>query len=162
MSRTLLAMSAALCGSAGGCGDELPPPPPQPVRFSHKVHAGDNKIGCTLCHAYAMQSPVAGIPSAARCNGCHKFVDRDKPEVQVVNKAFEDGKPLAWNRVHRVPDHVYFTHQRHLAAGLRCQECHGDVATMEVVRQVSPLTMGWCVDCHQARKAPLDCLTCHK
>lgn len=144
------------------CGWQPPPAPAQPIAFSHRLHAGDNKIGCTLCHAYAAAGPVAGIPSTARCNGCHKFVGTDKPGVQIANKAFEDGKPLVWNRVYRVPDHVWFTHERHVAAKVKCQECHGEVQTMDVIRQESSLQMGWCVDCHTQRGASLDCLTCHK
>jgi hypothetical protein len=155
-----LGLSAALLGA---CGDSAPPPPPdQPVAFSHKVHAKDNELGCTMCHAYAERSTVAGIPSIARCRGCHRFVAKDKPEVQKILKAFDEGKPIEWNRVHRLPDHVYFAHERHVRGGVRCQECHGDVASMDLARQVSPLTMGWCVDCHRARGADTGCVTCHK
>jgi hypothetical protein len=144
-------------------GCEAPPPPPaQPIPFDHSVHAGKNQIGCTLCHAFAEHAPSAGVPSMARCVGCHKFVDKEKPDVQAILKANEEGRVIEWNRVHRLPDHVYFTHERHVAAGVGCQECHGAVETMAVVRQVAPLTMGWCVDCHVARGAPLDCLVCHK
>jgi hypothetical protein len=146
--------------SAIGCAE--PQAPVQPIPFSHSVHAGTNGIGCRMCHAYAEHSPVAGMPSMARCFGCHKFVARDKPSVQEVVKAYQEGKVLEWSRVYRVPDHVFFTHERHVAAGLRCQTCHGEVERMEVVRQASPLTMGWCLDCHRARRAPTDCLTCHK
>lgn len=156
----------ALVATAGliavGCGESLPPAPRQPIAFSHKVHAGDNKIGCTLCHAYALHSPIAGVPSMARCNGCHKFVARDQPEVKKVEDAVEANTAIPWVRVHRVPDHVFFTHERHINAGLKCQECHGPVETMDVVRQVAPLTMGWCLDCHKRHDAPRDCLTCHK
>src|ERR1035437_4437282 len=95
----------ALGGLLLECGDAPPPPPPQPVPFSHRVHSGVNEIGCGMCHAYAAHSPIAGIPSAARCGGCHKFVGKDKPDVQLVTKAFEEGKPLEWSRVYRVPDH---------------------------------------------------------
>lgn len=140
----------------------MPPAPSQPVPFSHKTHAGVNQMGCTTCHVYAWHSKTAGIPSAARCYGCHRFVDSDKPAVQTVNKAFQEGKPLVWNQVYRLPDHVYFTHERHLAAGVDCQQCHGVVAQMDVMRQVTPLNMGWCLDCHHQRNAPTDCLTCHK
>ena len=136
--------------------------PRQPVAFSHKIHAGDNRIGCLACHVYASRSTVAGVPSMERCRGCHKFVSKDKPEVQKVLAAVEAGQPIEWVRVHRLPDHVYFTHQRHVAAKVRCQECHGPVETMEAVAQVSPLTMGWCLDCHSKRQAARDCQTCHK
>jgi hypothetical protein len=115
-----------------------------------------------MCHAYAWRSPIAGVPSGQRCNGCHKFVDSAKPDIQLINHAFEEGKVIVWNRVYRVPDHVYFTHQRHLAAGLRCQQCHGAVEQMDVIRQETSLTMGWCLECHHQMNAATDCLTCHK
>jgi hypothetical protein len=98
----------------------------------------------------------------ARCFGCHKFVARDNKDVQLVVKTYQEGKVLEWNRVYRLPDHVYFTHERHIAAGLHCQRCHGEVETMDVVGRASSLTMGWCLDCHRQRHAPTDCLTCHK
>lgn len=147
--------------------------PAQPFKFSHKVHAGDAHIGCTSCHAYAERGPTAGVPSMARCQGCHKFVKEDKEnpqldqELKALRKVLDEGKPVEWARVHRVPNHVYFTHQRHVVgARLACKECHGEVEKMEVVRQVSPLTMGWCLACHQKpsnlNKAPTDCWACHK
>ena len=153
-----------------------PPPPEQPIRFSHRIHAGDNHIGCTSCHGYAERGPVAGIPSMARCQGCHKFVkeDQENPaitaEIKALLQKLEDGTAVEWVRVHRVPDHVFFTHERHVLGGVRCQECHGEVERMEVMRQVSPLTMGWCLECHRRKQAekPLerarltDCWTCHK
>jgi hypothetical protein len=158
--RLLLTAVVAL----GACGGAVPDgsPPSQPIAFSHRVHVTDNGIGCTMCHVYAEHAPVAGVPSLQRCNGCHKFVARDKPEVQKLNRALEERKPIEWVRVHRVPDHVYFTHERHIAAGLACQQCHGAVEKMDGARRVAPLDMGWCVDCHLDHKASTDCLTCHK
>ncbi len=134
----------------------------QPVPFSHKIHAGSNRIGCLMCHAYAEHAPTAGIPSMGRCAGCHKFIDKNKPDVQTVMTAFRAGKPLLWSRIYRLQDFVFFTHERHVAAGLACQTCHGAVETMPVLTQASPLTMGWCVDCHRQKNAPTDCLTCHR
>jgi hypothetical protein len=134
----------------------------QPVAFSHRVHVAVNGIGCTMCHAYAEHSPVAGMPAMARCNGCHKFVANDKPVIQALNAAFEEHRPTEWVRVYDLPDHVFFTHERHLAAHLSCSDCHGDVARMDVVRQAQPLTMGFCLGCHDGERAPRDCLTCHK
>jgi hypothetical protein len=172
--RRLSGLAAALLLSA--CSERLPPPPAQPIKFSHRVHAGQNAIGCLVCHAYAERGPVAGIPSMARCQGCHKFVkeDKDDPaitaEIKLLLQRLEDEKPVEWVRVHRVPDHVYFTHQRHVRAGLDCRECHGEVEKMEAARQVSSLTMGWCLDCHKRKQAEqpverarlTECLTCHK
>jgi cytochrome c7-like protein len=116
-----------------------------------------------MCHAWAEHAPIAGVPSMNRCVGCHKFVDRDKDDIKTILEAAEQGHAIEWSRVHRLPDHVFFNHEAHVArAQLRCQECHGEVEKMHVVRQVAPLTMGWCVECHEQRGAPLDCLVCHK
>jgi len=98
----------------------------------------------------------------ARCAGCHKFVDRDKPDVKAVMQAYQKKRVIEWNRIYRLQDFVFFTHERHVASGLRCQNCHGEVETMDVLVMAHPLTMGWCVDCHRSRGAPTDCLTCHK
>lgn len=162
----LVASSATAAPSAG---------PAQPIRFSHRVHATDAAIGCTACHVYAERGPVAGIPSMARCQGCHKFVkeDPERPQITAELKPLlqilRDQKPIAWVRVNRLPDHVYFTHERHVRAGVRCQECHGEVQQMEVVRQVAPLTMGWCLECHHRKQREVagrerltECVTCHK
>jgi hypothetical protein len=155
-----------------------PPPPDQPMSFSHRIHAGDNQIGCSACHVYADRSTVAGIPSMARCQGCHKFVkqDPDKPQLTEAMKPLvawlrrKPPEPIPWVRVHRLPDHVHFDHQAHLQGGARCQECHGEVEKMDRVQQVSSLLMGWCVDCHRKKQAEkpaqlahlMECLTCHK
>ena len=167
----LVLAGGALAASGGG-----PPGPKQPIAFSHRIHAGDAGIGCTSCHVYAERGPVAGIPSMQRCQGCHKFVkeDPEHPDLTAQMKPLVDvlanGTVVEWVRVYRVPDHVYFTHQRHVLAGVRCQECHGEVERMDVVRQVAPLTMGWCLECHhrmqrerpQARAQLTQCVTCHK
>jgi len=170
-----------LMAGAGAAGvvafqERLPEAPAQPIRFSHRVHAGDAAIGCASCHAYAERGPVAGIPSMARCRGCHKFVKRDAEspaitaELEVLSGKLEENAVIEWVRVHRLPDHVFFTHKRHVSSGVACRECHGDVERMEVVRQVAPLSMGWCLDCHRRKQAerPIerarltDCSTCHK
>lgn len=77
--------------------------------------------------------------------------------------------PIAWTKVHNVPDYVYFDHRAHVQAGVGCQQCHGPVETMERVRQHADLSMGWCVNCHRQagrtgpalRAASIDCATCH-
>jgi hypothetical protein len=155
-----------------------PPPPQQPMGFSHKVHAGDNRIGCSACHAFADRGPVAGLPSMARCRGCHKFVkeDPDRPQLDQALKPLvawlrqKPPQPIPWVRVYRLPDHVAFTHQRHVVSGVRCQECHGEVERMEQLGQATSLLMGWCLECHRRKQAEkpaerahlTECLTCHK
>jgi hypothetical protein len=169
------AASAAALLVASARAGAAPPGPAQPIRFSHKVHATDEAIGCTACHVYAERGPVAGIPSMQRCAGCHKFVKEDPAnpkiteELKPLQKILRDRTAIEWVRVDRLPDHVYFTHERHVRAGVRCQECHGEVERMEVVRQVAPLTMGWCLECHHrkqreqpGRERLTQCVTCHK
>jgi hypothetical protein len=148
----------------------------QPIVFSHRIHAAVNSIGCTSCHASAEHAPVAGIPSMERCRGCHKFVKADPQDpaitaqIQTAFKYFDEDKPILWVRVHRLPDHVFFTHERHVRSGIECRSCHGEVEKMEAARQVVLLTMGWCLACHRLKQSerPLErahlteCVTCHK
>ncbi len=159
--RSLVIALIAIAAVAPGLRSK-PAAPEQPLAFSHKIHAGTNKIGCQMCHAYAEHSTVAGIPSMARCIGCHRFIDKDKPDIKLLLQTYQKGKTLEWQRVYRVPDFVFFSHEPHVRSGIRCQTCHGEVDSMDVVQRASPLTMGWCVDCHRARQAPTDCLICHK
>jgi hypothetical protein len=133
----------------------------QPIAFSHRIHATDNAIPCQLCHTFARRGPVAGIPSVQRCAQCHLTVSPRKPEIVKLLAYWREKKPIPWVRVHELPDYVRFTHKRHVLAGVECQTCHGDVARMDAAVQTAPLTMGWCLSCHQARRAPTDCLVCH-
>jgi hypothetical protein len=138
-------------------------PPAQPFHFNHQIHAGKYEISCQACHVYADTSNIAGIPTGEKCMGCHKFISRDQPDIKALAEAVEAQRPIAWNRVHRLPDHVVFNHGAHVRAGVTCATCHGAVAQMAVVRQVAPLTMGWCVQCHRDHHAPVDnCMVCHK
>ncbi|MEL7586001.1 MAG: cytochrome c3 family protein [Prolixibacteraceae bacterium] len=131
--------------------------PAQPIKFSHKVHAGQNQIDCKYCHFTAEDSKTAGIPPGDLCLNCHSLVREGKLsgqfEIAKVIEANEKQKPIEWIRVHDLPDHVFFSHAQHVNAGkLDCMECHGDVARMDVVRQVEDLSMGWCLDCHRTKE----------
>lgn len=131
--------------------------PVQPIAFSHKIHAGDNQIQCLYCHSAAETSKVAGIPAASTCMNCHSQILKDSPEVQKITQALADNKPIEWVRVHRLPDHARFDHSRHVAAGIKCQQCHGAVETMDRVSQFETLSMGMCVTCHRThREVTLD------
>jgi len=130
--------------------------PTQPIAYSHKVHAGDYQIECEYCHTGVATSRQASIPSANVCMNCHsaivKIIDADEPseEIQKIIDAVENNKPIEWVRIHNLPDLAYFNHAQHYKVGkIECQDCHGPIETMEVVRQHSPLTMGWCIDCHR-------------
>jgi len=138
--------------------------PEQPIKFSHKLHAGQNGISCVYCHSGAEKSRHANIPSPNVCMNCHTYVQKGpeygtteiakiyaaldfNPETQVYGP---NPKPVQWVRVHSLPDLAYFNHAQHTkVGGLECQTCHGPVQEMEVVKQFSPLTMGWCIDCHR-------------
>lgn len=139
--------------------------PEQPIHFMHTVHVGMDSIPCAYCHFSSNVSEEAGIPPVGTCMGCHRFVqgstDEFKTEILKVLEFAADSTPIPWNRVHSVPAFVQFTHRPHVRAGVACAECHGDVAEMEQVTRVAPMTMGWCVDCHRQREAPDDCATCH-
>jgi len=128
--------------------------PDQPVLFSHKIHAGDNKIDCQYCHATVTESKYAGIPSVAVCMNCHNVVKQGRnsgtEEIAKIYKAIETGKPIQWIKVHNLPDHTYFNHTQHVNAGkVECESCHGDVISMDRIKQVQQLSMGWCIDCHR-------------
>ena len=131
--------------------------PVQPINFSHKVHSGDNQIACLYCHSAAELSKVAGIPAASTCMNCHSQVQKDSPEIQKISQALASNKPIEWVRIHRLPDHAAFDHSRHVSAGIKCQQCHGPVETMDRVRQFETLSMGMCVTCHRThREVTLD------
>jgi mono/diheme cytochrome c family protein len=147
--------------------------PVQPIHFSHKIHAGDNGIDCKYCHSSARVSQTSGIPSLNVCMNCHKSIYEYNGETTPEHsKEFYDGEikklyaaagwddaaqkytgntqPVKWVRIHNLPDFVYFNHSQHVSvAGLECQTCHGPIQEMEIVEQFSPLTMGWCIDCHR-------------
>lgn len=131
--------------------------PDQPIKFSHKVHAGDNKIDCKYCHHTAEFTKSAGIPAMELCMNCHVLVREGthsgKFEIAKVVEANETKKPVAWNRIHNLPDHVFFSHAQHVGvAKIDCQKCHGPVEEMDIMRQQNDLSMGWCINCHRETK----------
>jgi hypothetical protein len=147
--------------------------PTQTIPYSHKLHAGDLKIPCLYCHGGAEKSRFAGIPAVSTCMNCHKTTRTDRPAIQKLAAINESGEPLKWRRVHALPDHVFFDHRPHVAAGIVCQTCHGEVQTMEVVSQRISLRMGNCLGCHRDPKPALpegstivrgaeNCNACHR
>lgn len=155
--------------------------PEQPIKFSHKIHAGDDKIDCNYCHSSARHSKTSGIPSLNVCMNCHKAIDGSSgktftyngqqysmtEEIQKIYDHLDYDKetqtygdhptPVKWIKIHNLPDFVYFSHQQHVVAGKqKCQTCHGPVEEMEVVDQHSPLTMKWCIECHKETAVATD------
>jgi hypothetical protein len=131
--------------------------PTQPIKFSHAVHAGQNGTDCIYCHSSAPFSKTAGIPPVNVCMNCHLMVRNGTRsglfEISKVISSFENMKPVEWIKVHNLPDHVFFSHAQHVTAGgVNCTECHGNVKVMDVIKQVSDLSMGWCINCHRTKK----------
>ncbi len=124
--------------------------PTQPVPFSHRQHAGQFGMDCRYCHANVERSFEAMVPPTQTCMGCHAVVAPDSARLAPIRESWENNTPMEWVRVHNLPDHAYFDHSVHLAAGVGCVSCHGRIDRMEVVTQAQPLSMGWCLDCHRA------------
>lgn len=121
----------------------------QPVPFSHKHHVGDVGIDCRYCHSSVESSAFAGIPPLSTCMTCHSQLFTGQPALEPLVKAFLSGVPLRWQRVHKLPDFAYFNHSIHIAKGVGCATCHGEVDQMPLTWRVAPLTMQWCLDCHR-------------
>jgi len=133
--------------------------PVQPIAFSHRLHAGDRQIPCLYCHFVAERSRHAGIPAANVCMNCHGRLRLASAELQKLKEAVAQNRAIRWVKIHNLPDFVYFDHSQHVAvARLACQRCHGPIETMDRVRQVAPLTMGWCLDCHRSEGVVLPAL----
>lgn len=158
----LLLGIGVVVSSLRGIGVNTGYAPKQPLPFSHERHAGELQIPCQYCHSDVSKGPHASVPSMNTCMNCHSVVGDDKPAIEELRAAYAEGRSIEWVRVHDVPDHVYFSHWQHIERGVDCSTCHGDVANMDVVKQVESLQMGWCVECHRDNGAPTDCTACHK
>ena len=139
------------------------PTPEQPLDFPHNIHVGQ-KIGCTeYCHEAVTTGPVAGLPSVLTCLGCHNFIATERPRIIEMTEMHMRGEDFAWQRVYGYPAqaHVRFNHAPHIRAKVDCATCHGNIGGGTVAQRNVDLDMGFCVNCHNQRKAPVDCLTCH-
>ena len=154
----VVAASAALAWSMTPSN---PYAPEQPIDVSHRDHLRGDGLNCELCHSGARRAAFAGMPPVERCMGCHRFVLPQNAGVTVLRRYWDAGKPVPWIRVNTLPRFVHFRHDAHVLAQIDCGRCHGDVSSMNRIARVAPLTMGWCVDCHRAARAPDDCLICH-
>jgi len=123
--------------------------PEQPVPYSHKLHAGDLGMDCRYCHSSVEISAKANVPPTQTCMNCHTLILTNSEKLLPVRESWTSGEPIEWVRIHKLADYAYFNHSAHLNAGVGCASCHGNVAEMEKVIQVEPLSMGWCLDCHR-------------
>lgn len=159
----ILVLSLAGCKFQPGWGYNEGYSPDQPIPFDHSIHVTKNQIQCQYCHNQVERSRHSNIPSLQTCMNCHLQVKTDSPHIQKLREAFDKGGTIEWVRVHQLPDFVHFNHSAHIARGVNCQTCHGPVETMQKIKQVQDLSMGWCINCHRQpeNKAPLNCTTCH-
>ena len=129
--------------------DDLRVAEQQPVPFSHRHHVGELGISCVNCHVSAETAASAGFPPTETCMACHSQIWTGAEALAPVRESLLTQTPIRWNRVHDLPDFVYFNHSVHLGAGVACASCHGDVSDMALIEQVEPLTMRFCLDCHR-------------
>ena len=121
----------------------------QPVQFSHMHHAGELGIDCRYCHTTVERLAYAGMPPTQTCMNCHSQIWRDSPVLEPVRSSWRTGESLQWIKVYDLPGYVYFNHSIHVAKGVGCATCHGDVTKMNVLWQAPSLQMEWCLDCHR-------------
>jgi len=170
----------AVIGGAGFAVYQTQVPPPQPIQFPHSIHVG-LQISCLYCHPGAQRQASAGIPTQQKCWACHgqlkKYSDPANPvppeqwppELQKLAGYVQRNEAIPWVPVYIVPDHVHFNHRPHIAAGLACEKCHGDMSKKTVATVEQTVNMGWCITCHKERTANdpvkrtklLECGTCH-
>jgi len=124
-------------------------PVTQPIPFSHQHHVRDDGIDCRYCHTSVESAAFAGIPPLHTCMTCHSQLYTQQPMFDPLVRAYRTGAPLAWKRVHDLPDFVYFDHSIHVAKGVGCVECHGEVDQMPLMYRVASLDMQWCLACHR-------------
>ncbi len=123
--------------------------PVQPVPYSHRLHAGELGIDCRYCHSTVERTARATLPPTETCMNCHRRIWPKSEKLLAVRRSYVSGMPIRWVRIHKLPQYAYFNHSVHLAKGVGCVECHGRIDRMEQIRQVQPLSMGFCLDCHR-------------
>jgi hypothetical protein len=163
MIAVLAVLSAAVWGVT-----ETQKPPKQPIEFPHRLHVGLG-LQCLFCHPGALRGPSPGIPTQTKCWGCHQQIAVRGTELPKLARFVQNNQRIPWVPVAQVPDFVHYMHRPHIAAGLNCETCHGDVSKMIVYENPQLLNMGWCLQCHRQRAQDnpelltklTDCSTCH-
>jgi hypothetical protein len=164
-SRRLLVLAGAL--AAAGCAD---PPAAQPIPFNHRLHATTNQIECVQCHEGVLTAARAGLPRVEICMECHASDITEnpaaKPHIELIRRHAAAGTEIPWQKLYLLPAHVYYSHRRHVAiARVECAVCHGDIAdaaTPPPGPVARTLAMSTCMDCHEARGVPNECVWCHR
>ena len=138
------------------------PGPEQPIPFSHKLHAGEQKLNCATCHKNSDAGAKMGLPSAAMCMQCHSDIKTESPEIQKISVFAKEHREIGWRRVYQVPSYVRFNHRSHLDAGSACITCHGNVVEYEQMYLAVKINMPNCIKCHEENGARAGCSYCHK
>jgi len=137
--------------------------PTQPVPFSHAIHVNQLGLDCRYCHDGVEKSWYSNVPAAETCMNCHSAVRASDPRLEPVRASYKDeGKPVEWVQIHKLPDYAFFNHSVHVNRGVSCVECHGRVDQMDEVRHEKHFSMTFCLDCHrdpEKRLRPLDKIT---
>jgi hypothetical protein len=139
------------------------PKPVQPIQFTHKVHLTTAGLQCVYCHVGVDHGPDAAIPDVNFCMTCHIAIATERPEIKKLTAYQARGEDIPWQRVYGFEPsaHVKFNHAPHIRAGVDCATCHGDMTKQTVAERAVNHTMGFCITCHEEKKAPIDCVTCH-
>lgn len=140
----------------------MPPAPEQPLPYSHRAHAGAQKLECKMCHPIPDTGELATLPETAVCMTCHRSVKMDSPHIQKLAVFHSEKRQIPWRRVYRIPDYVFFSHKEHGDKGVACEACHGPVRERDVIRKEKDISMAACMDCHRARQASNACNYCHE
>lgn len=137
------------------------PGPAQPIPFSHRLHVKTKGLQCFFCHNTALKSNNPGMPSTDKCLLCHNVVASQFPPIRQIKRYKERNQPIEWVKVNVVPEHVQFSHQAHLAQGVDCGRCHGNIRDMDRIRVANKFDMNFCVSCHWDNGASVSCMHCH-
>lgn len=122
----------------------------EPIQFSHQRHAA-LKLKCAFCHVTAETAERATFPAASKCRTCHTTMTLP-----------QDAKITPAKPIYVLPDFVFFSHSKHVAAKIACAGCHGDVWHQASIKPVLKMKMAACVDCHKTHKATITCNKCHE
>jgi len=136
--------------------------PEQPIPFSHSFHVNDLQIQCEYCHTGSRNQQVATMPEMGVCMGCHARVGGGLQPIERMREMWNSERVVQWERVYKLPEFVQFSHQPHLRNQIACQECHGTVEEMDRIYQATPMTMGWCLECHRGEPQPTDTATTYR
>jgi hypothetical protein len=135
----------------------------QPIKFNHRKHTA--LVECSGCHVYYTQGAHSGLPDGSVCEACHADAVSKSPEEAKLRDMLAQGKPVVFHKLFHLPDHVFYSHRRHVVLGkLECSQCHGGIANTEAPppRPLVKITMDFCLQCHLKSKVTTDCKDCHR